>query len=97
MQSRVRACVSPSGLPETAQPRSRHLMAKVGETGAGSWAGAVRRPPPDSGPQRGLLLQVQELFPGFGSRPPRPPWGSFRRRSDAARLLALHLTRRPKS
>lgn len=96
-QSRARACVSPSRLPETAQLRSRHLMAKVEETGAGSRAGAAPRPPLDSGPRRGLPLKVQELFPGFESRPPRPRWGSFRRRSDAARLPALHLTRRPKS
>lgn len=96
-QSRVRAGVSPSRLPETVQLRSRHLMAKVEETRAGSWAGAEPRPPLDSGPQRGLLLKVQELFSGFESRPPRPRWESFRRRSDAARLLALHLTPRPKS
>lgn len=52
-QSRVRACVSPSGLPDTAQFRSRHLMAKVEETRAGSEAGAAPWPPLDRDPQVG--------------------------------------------
>lgn len=52
---------------------------------------------PPTAARKWALLKVQELFPGFESRPPRPQWQSSRRRRDAARLLVLHLTRRPQS
>ena len=61
-QSCVRACVSPSRLPDTPQLRSRHLMAKVEEIRAGSWAGAALRSPPDS-PQVGPPSQSAGTFP----------------------------------
>lgn len=45
-QSCVRACVSPSRLPDTPWPRSRHLMAaQVEETRAASWRGGGAQPP----------------------------------------------------
>lgn len=63
--SPVCARVGPSGLPDTPQLRCRHLMAKVEETGAGSWAGTAPRPPLDSRPQVGLPSQSAGTFPRF--------------------------------
>lgn len=60
---RVRAGVSPSRLPDTLQLRSRHLMAKVEETRAGSWAAAAPRPPLDCRPQVGPPSQSAGTFP----------------------------------
>lgn len=53
MVVRVRAGAGPSGLPETAQLRGRHLMAKVEETRAGSRAGAAPRSAPRRPPTSG--------------------------------------------
>lgn len=61
-QHRVRACVSPSRLPDTAQFRSRHLMAKVEGTRAGSEAGAAPWLPLDRDPQVGSS-QSAATFP----------------------------------
>lgn len=72
LQSCVRACVSPSRLPDTPRLRSRHLMAKVEETRAASWRGGGAQPlglPPTVAHKWALLLKVQELFPGFESSP----------------------------
>lgn len=72
LQSRVCARVSPSRLPEAPRLRSRHLMAKVEETGAASWRGGGAQPlglPPVAAHKGALLLKVQELFPGFESSP----------------------------
>lgn len=94
-QSRVHACVSPSGLPDTPQLRGRHLMAKVEETTASSSQAQLPRCPLAASHKWVVLLKVQELFPGWGSRLPRPRQESVRRRRAAARLPSLHLTWRP--
>lgn len=96
-QSCVRACISSSRLPDTPQLRSRHLMAKVEEIRACSWRAQPLSHPLAASHKWVLLLKVQELFPGFECRPPRPQRESASRRRDAAGPLALHLTRRPQS
>lgn len=58
---------------------------------------AAPPPPLDGRPQVGPPPPSQELFPGSESRPPRPRGESSCRRRRDARLLALHLTRRPQS
>lgn len=51
---------------------------------------------PSTAAHKRVLLKVRELFPSLESRPPGPRWESSCWRRDA-RLLALHLTRRPQS